>query len=94
MSEVRLTSVAADQLERVLDHLDSESPQGARRVRNEIRRVLERLELFPESGSPTDEPGIRYVPIPRTRYLIFYDVDAIGVRVVRIRHSSRRPLHR
>ena len=52
------------------------------------------MELLPDPGSPTDEPGIRYVVVPRTRYLLFYDVDPLGVRVIRVRHASRKTMHR
>ncbi len=94
MIRVRFTERAADQLEQALASIERDNPYAAVRIGDRIRATLSRLQLFPESGSPTDDPGIRYAVVPRTRYLLFYDVDPLGVRVIRVRHASRRTLHR
>lgn len=94
MTKVRFTSGAADQLRQAIDYIERDRPFAAVRLKARIDATLSRLALFPDSGSPTDESGVRYVPVPKTRYLLFYDLDEAGVRIVRVRHASRKPLHR
>jgi plasmid stabilization system protein ParE len=57
-----------------------------------IQEVVARLARLPESGRPvTDRPGIRVAPLLRYRYNIFYAVTGDSIRILHIRHTSRRP---
>lgn len=94
MTFVRFTERAATQLEEALRTIEHDSPRSADLVRERIAATLRRLELFPVSGTPTDEPGIRYTPVPRTKYLLFYDLQGGDVRIVRVRHSARSAMQR
>ena len=50
------------------------------------------LELVPRSGRPVpDREGVRVAPLLRYPYNIFYAVVGETVRIVHIRHTSRRP---
>jgi plasmid stabilization system protein ParE len=65
----------------------------------ELKRALLNIATFPELGvlakMPAD-PDVRAIVLPRTGYVVFYDVDhrASEIQVVRVRHGKRRPLKR
>ena len=41
-------------------------------------------------GVATVEPGVVMFPLVRYRYLVFYKVLGHEVRIIRIRHTSRK----
>jgi plasmid stabilization system protein ParE len=88
---LRVTRRAATQIERALDYIEAESPQGANRMRERIRTLFLLLAQHPHAGQATDLPGVclSVSPFP---YLIFYRVTGDEVIVQRVRHTSRRPL--
>jgi toxin ParE1/3/4 len=90
--KLRVTRRAATQIEKALDYIESESPQGANRLRERIRTLFLLLEQHPYAGQATDLPGVRRLTVSPYPYLIFYRVTDEGVIVQRIRHTSRRPL--
>jgi plasmid stabilization system protein ParE len=62
------------------------------RVGARIREVAARIARSPQIGRPVVErPGVRVVPLRRYPYLIFYRVARDAVRIIHIRHTSRRP---
>jgi plasmid stabilization system protein ParE len=79
------------QIERALDYIEAESPQGANRMRERIRTLFLLLAQHPQAGQATDLPGVRRLPVSPHPYLIFYRVTDDEVIVQRIRHTSRRP---
>jgi plasmid stabilization system protein ParE len=67
-------------------------PRVADAVATAIRQTVDRIARHPESGRPVvQRPGLRVVLLPRHRYKIFYATGADAIRVVHIRHTSRRP---
>lgn len=67
------------------------SPAVADAVVRAIREVIARIEQHPESGRPIiQRPNVRVTLLPRYRYKIFYAVSQGAIRIVHIRHASRR----
>ena len=57
-----------------------------------IRRIVARIAEHPESAQQViGRPGIHVVPLIRYPYKIFYRVLEDRVRILHIRHTSRRP---
>jgi plasmid stabilization system protein ParE len=52
--------------------------------------LLDCLREYPGMGAVTDEPGVIMFPLVRYRYLIFYKVLSDEVRIIRVRHASRK----
>jgi toxin ParE1/3/4 len=90
---LRVTRRAVTQIERALDYIEAESPQGANRMRERIRTLFLLLAQHPQAGQATDLPGVRRLSVSPYPYLIFYRVTDDEVIVQRIRHTSRRPPH-
>ena len=58
------------------------------RLRAVVRHITERPESAPRV---VERPGVRVFPLIRYPYKIFYRVLDDGVRILHIRHTSRRP---
>jgi toxin ParE1/3/4 len=71
---------------------NSDNPAIGEAVADRIREVVARLEQAPRSGRPVPErPDVRVAPLLRYRWNVFYVVRGDSVRIVHIRHTSRRP---
>jgi plasmid stabilization system protein ParE len=61
-------------------------------VETRIREVIAHIAAHPEAAAPVVErPGMRVAPLIRYPYRIFYRVLEDRVRILHIRHTSRRP---
>ena len=87
---LRVTKRAATQIEKALDYIEEDSPQGANHVRARIQTLFLLLEQHPYAGQATDVPGVRRLTLSPYPYLIFYRVTDGEVIVQRMRHTSRR----
>ena len=73
-------------------YASSDNPAGGDGVADRIQEVVTRLLRVPQSGRPVSErPGVRVAPLLRYRWNIFYSVKGETLRIVHIRHTSRRP---
>ena len=70
----------------------SGNPAVAERIAARIQEVVVQITGSPLSGrSVVQRPGIRVVLLSNYRYKIFYRVIGDTIRIVHIRHTSRRP---
>ena len=85
-----LTKPAADDVRQILDYIRERSPQGAQKVRMELRRAMELLASFPGFGhlreDVTDEP-IRFWCV--YSYSIAYRPDTKPLQIIRVIHGAR-----
>ena len=88
---LRVTRRAATQIEKALEYIEAESPQGANDVRERIQTLFRLLTQHPYAGQATDLPGVRRLTLSPYPYLIFYRVTDSEVIVQRMRHTSRQP---
>ena len=68
---LRVTKRAATQIERALDYIEVDSPQGANHVRERIQTLFRLLAQNPYAGQATDLPGVRRLTLSPYPYLIF-----------------------
>lgn len=90
---VEYTNLAAADLRKV--SADSRERFGdivAAALEKRIRDVVDKIAHHPDAApSVMERPGLRVVPLIRYPYKIFYRVLDDGVRILHIRHTSRRP---
>lgn len=73
-------------------YASSDNPVVGEAVAGRVQEVVARLELAPRSGRAVSErEGVRVAPLLRYSYNVFYAVLGETVRIVHIRHTSRRP---
>jgi len=90
---VEYTKRAVSDLRKVAaDSRRAYGDRTAQALEARIREIVERIAEQPESAPRLAErPGIRVVPLIRYPYRIFYRVIEGGVRILHIRHTSRKP---
>jgi plasmid stabilization system protein ParE len=70
----------------------SGNPAVGARIAARIEEVVARIAVTPLSGRPViQRPGVRLAHLRSYRYKIFYRVIRDTIRIVHIRHTSRRP---
>ncbi|MBA3520308.1 MAG: type II toxin-antitoxin system RelE/ParE family toxin [Rhizobiales bacterium] len=89
--KVRYTLPALADLDAVLGYIETQSPQGARRVRLRLEALIELLADRPLLGARTDDPTIRRLTTPPYPYLVFYEVTGGEVVIHAVRHGARNP---
>ena len=87
----RYTLRAAEELDQVLSYIERRSPQGARRVQERIRAIIDLLAAHPRAGQRTSRRRLRRAVVHPYPYLIFYDATDEEVVIHGVRHAARRP---
>jgi toxin ParE1/3/4 len=89
--KLRFTPRATADLTDIADYIQTESPQGARRVREAILESLELAAHFPRIGRQQSVTGVRKVVTRRYGYLIYYLLDEVSdeLVVLTIQHPAR-----
>jgi toxin ParE1/3/4 len=82
---------ALQDLSAIRDYLGERSPRGAKSVGRRIATTIDTIALLPGAGrSLRSRPDIRVMPIGKYPYCIYYRVEGDDVRIMHIRHTSRR----
>lgn len=70
----------------------SYGPEMTEAVEARLRHLLDHIRREPNAAPRIEErPGVRVIPLIKYPYKIFYRTTENAVRVLRIRHTSRRP---
>lgn len=71
-----------------------DNPSAASNLIDRIEALVLLLGQLPRMGRTTDKPGVRVIGVPGYPYLIFYRIleEEDELRILRVRHSARRPL--
>ena len=88
---VRYSSRARGDLSEILGYLDERSPQGARNVKQAIKKAISLIGRHPQIGRLSRIEETRVLPIGRYPYLIYWSIEAGEAWIVHIRHARRRP---
>src|SRR4051812_44692108 len=91
MNGYLLTRTAQNQIHSIWEQIVSDSPQGADRVLDRIIASCKHLGTFHVEGEPWPgrPAGLRFYPVPRTRYVIVFVPDTDPLRIVGVVHTSR-----
>ena len=89
---VRFTPAGRSQFLSALSHIRQENVTAARNFQKRAKRVLKRLERFPESGRALPEfPELPYREVIVRPYGFFYRTVANVVWVVAVWHGAQIP---
>jgi toxin ParE1/3/4 len=88
---VRYTPRARSDLQSILNYIDERSPRGAANVKRAIRKTIELMGEFPQSGRSARIESVRVLRAGRYPYLIYWTIEAGEVWLVHIRDGRRRP---
>jgi addiction module RelE/StbE family toxin len=90
--KIRFTRRAAADLDNVFAYVANENPRAAADLVGQITAAIRRLARFPDLGHATKPAGRQVMTVAKTRYRVFYRIREDEVRILTIRHTSRRPL--
>jgi len=86
---VRWTDEAIDDLDDIVDFIETDSPDAAQRVALAIVDAAESLTSMPHRGRPGSRPGTRELVLHPLEYIITYEVIRDGVFILRIHHGAQ-----
>ena len=86
---VRWSLAANQHLADIVDFIAFENPHATLRLDDLLRRAVDRLADFPQSGRPGLIAGTREL-LPHRSYRIVYDIEGETVRIMAIVHTSRQ----
>ncbi len=91
MRVVRYSPRAYRDLEEIETYIsEQDEAEAAARFVDRIITSIEKLAVLPYRGRKTDDKKGAYVlVIARTKYKVFYDIDAEGVLIQRVWHGAR-----
>jgi toxin ParE1/3/4 len=90
VGSIRLALPAQRDLQDIHDHIAAERPASAREVADAILRRIAILADHREAGHWRRGLGRGARVMVESPYVIIYEVEADGVRVLRILHGARR----
>jgi plasmid stabilization system protein ParE len=83
------SAAAVRNLQEAIGYLQGESSAGAVTIRRRILATVRRLEQMPNSGKTGRVDGTREAVVPRSPYIVVYEVSAQEVKIQGIWHGAR-----
>jgi toxin ParE1/3/4 len=91
---IRFTPKARADLDAIFAYTADENPSAAARLVLGIEASIDTLRDFPNLGHPTSPVGRHVLTVPGAPYRVYYRISGQEIRILTIRHTSRRPLRR
>ena len=82
--------LALRQLDNIFDYLHALNPRAAAEVSAALVAAGESLATFSHRGRPVPQTDLREL-VTAYPYIIRYQITRDRVRIVRVRHTARRP---
>ena len=93
MAEIIWTEPALSDLDAIADYIALDKPEATRRLVHRVFEHVERLVVYPKSGSvPPELRGSRYRQIVEPPCRIFYRYDGERVWILHVIRGERRLL--
>ncbi|HEY4517052.1 MAG TPA: type II toxin-antitoxin system RelE/ParE family toxin [Candidatus Paceibacterota bacterium] len=91
--KIEYSKRATSDLRHIADyHARSDEQAVGERIATGIREIVARIVRSPQMGrAVVQRPGVRAALLLHYHYKIFYKIIRKTVRIVHIRHTSRRP---
>jgi len=88
--DVRWSSLAAEDLERICASIERDNPEAARRIAKLIYESCAQLKNFPNMGRASRRmSGRRELAFPPLPYIAVYQVKEHAVEISRIFHAAQ-----
>lgn len=92
--QVKWLRTALRNLDDEATYITQDSPRAAQQVVDRVLGAVAQLADQPGLGRPGRVPGTRELVVAKTRYIVPYRVRGNRVEVLRVFHTSRRPVQR
>jgi len=84
------SAASARHLNEVVDYLQGESAEGAITIRRRILETVRRVGQMPQCGRIGRVDGTREAVVPRSPYIVVYQLSAQAVEILGIWHGARQ----
>ena len=81
--------LALSDFESATDYIAKDNPRAAQQIAERILEATQRLCDYPYIGHPADDPEQREWLIPRTPYVLIYEIHCETITIARVWHTSR-----
>ncbi len=92
--QIKWLRTALRNLDDEATYIAQDSPRAAQQVVDRVLSAVAQLADQPGLGRPGRVPGTRELVVAKTRYIVPYRVRGNRVEVLRVFHTSRRPMQR
>jgi toxin ParE1/3/4 len=84
---IYLSQEAADDVMRIREFLSAKNPDAAKRALAEIFSALQKVQIFPDLGKPTEDIDVRQIVVPfgNAGYIVRYTVRPGSGNVLALR---------
>lgn len=86
---VTFTATAENDLDDIWLHIALDSPAAADRTIDAVKKRIEQLASFPESGQARPDIASDARSLNTGNYLILYRIIDVSVEIVRVAHGAR-----
>ncbi len=90
--QITWLKTALKNLNEIAEYIAQESPQAASQVVEAIETQVNLLATQPALGRPGRVLGTRELVVSNTHYLVPYRIKNNAVEILRVFHTSRKPL--
>lgn len=90
MTRVLWSDPGLDDLAAIVAYIKADSPDAARRAANAILAAVTQLARIPESGRAGRIPGTRELVVPRSAYVVVYELSGSDAIILRVLHGAMR----
>lgn len=89
MARIIRTRQSREDVIEIWEYVASDSAVAADKLLKKFDETMRRLSEHPLIGAAQDKfrPGLRSFPVGK--YVIFYEVDADGITIIRVLHGAR-----
>jgi addiction module RelE/StbE family toxin len=87
---IRWSPKAADDLARIVAHIQKDSRDAAQRVAQTVFARAEALNTFPQLGRPGRVQGTRELPLSPLPFFIVYRIRQEIIEIANILHGAQR----
>jgi toxin ParE1/3/4 len=87
---IQYTSAAQEDLGHLLDYILEKNPANARLVLDRIECHIKLLATQPEMGRPGRVPETRELVIPKTPFIVPYQVRGDSLVILRVYHAAQK----
>lgn len=88
--KVLWSAVSVRHLQEVVEYIQGESVVGAVTIRKRILETVRRIGQLPHSGRVGRIDGTREAVVPRSPYIVVYQVAEQTVEIIGIWHAARQ----
>lgn len=88
--KIKLTKLAAQDLQATKDYISQDKPNAATAVINRVIEAIENIVTFPSMGRAGRVPHTKELVVSGTSLIVVYQVKQGTLYIVRIIHTARK----